>query len=227
MTQPNMRSAIVPRSDQANFEDFLGDRTLTIKITKVTIKAGEQPVTINYEGDNGKPYKPCKTMCRVMVIVWGDDANAYIGRSLTLYGDPKVTWGGLAVGGVRISHMSHIDHDITMMLSATRASKKPYTIHPLIVQASAPAVITRDQGAEINIALKTAALLPEALFTHFNIKRLGELRADQINEVEKWIAAANQLEPVNESTGEVTDFCPLCEQTGGHSSACPDNVPPE
>ena len=39
--------------------------------------------------------------------------------------------------------------------------------------------------------------------------------------------AIEGCEPVNESTGEVTDFCPLCEQTCGHSSSCPDNVPPE
>ena len=222
----DLRKTIIPKSDQLNADDLICT-TKTIKITKVSLAAGEQPIAINYEGDEGKPYLPCKSMRRVLVNIWGPDGNEFIGRSLTLYRDDTVTWAGLAVGGIRISHMSHIDKDVTMALTATKSSRKPFTVKPLIMQTSPSAFITRDQGAEINIALKTAALLPEALFTHFNIKRLGELRADQINEVEKWIAAANQLEPVNESTGEVTDFCPLCEQTGGHSSSCPDNVPPE
>lgn len=131
----DMRPAITPKSDQINYEDFLGGKTITVKITNVTIKSGEQPVTVSFEGDNGKPYKPCKSMCKVMVIVWGADANKYIGRSMTLYGDPSITWGGMAVGGIRISHMSHIDAPVTMALAATRANKKLFTVKPLVVQA--------------------------------------------------------------------------------------------
>ena len=130
----DMKSTIIPKSDQINADDLLSG-PITIKITEVTIRPGtEQPVSIHYEGDNGKPYKACKSMCRVMVSAWGADASKYVGRSLTLFCDPKVKWGGMEVGGIRISHMSDIDSSMTMALTVTRANKKPFTVKP--IQAS-------------------------------------------------------------------------------------------
>lgn len=126
-----MRSSVVPKSDQLNFEDFIGNHTITIKITKVVFLGGDQPFAFHYEGDNGKPYKPCKSMRRIIIYCWGDDGNHYIGRSMTLYGDAKVKFGGLEVGGIRISHMSDISAALTMALTATRASRKPFTVQPL------------------------------------------------------------------------------------------------
>ncbi len=128
----DMTHTIVPKSDQLNADDLLTG-PITIKITGVSIKGGqEQPVSISYEGDNGKPYKSCKSMNRVLVAAWGADASKYVGRSLTLYCDPKVRWGGMEVGGLRISHMSHIDNPLTMALTVTRANKKPFTVKPLV-----------------------------------------------------------------------------------------------
>ena len=130
-----MKPTIIPKSDQLNADDLLSG-PITIKITDVKIKAGqEQPVSIYYEGDNGKPYKACKSMCRVMVTAWGSDAAKYIGHSLTLFCDPKVKWAGLEVGGIRISHMSDIDDSMTMALTVTRANKKPFTVKPLVIGA--------------------------------------------------------------------------------------------
>lgn len=134
----DMARAIIPKSDQLNADDLLTG-PITIKITGVTVRGGqEQPVTISYEGDNGKPYKACKSMCRVMVSAWGADSSKYVGRSLTLYCDPKVKWGGMEVGGIRISHMSDIDSQITMALTMTRANKRPFTVKPLKIKESAP-----------------------------------------------------------------------------------------
>jgi hypothetical protein len=154
----DMRSVIIPKSDQINADNLLGG-ALTIKINRVEIRPGtEQPVSIYYDGDNNKPYKPCKSMARVMVTMWGADANEYIGRSMTLYCDPKVLWGGMAVGGIRISHMSDISEARTMALTATKGNKKPFTVKPLIVevQPTQPdkaadgvrALIERIQGAD-------------------------------------------------------------------------------
>ena len=75
----NMLQTIVPKSDQLNADDLIG-RDLTITITGVEIKGGqEQPVSIHFDGDNGKPYKACKSMCRVMVSAWGADSKQYVG----------------------------------------------------------------------------------------------------------------------------------------------------
>jgi hypothetical protein len=70
-------------------------------------------------------------MRRVLVHCWGADGNVLRGRRLTLYRDENVQFGGIKVGGIRISHMSHIDREITMALTATRAKRTPYTVKPL------------------------------------------------------------------------------------------------
>ena len=127
----DMRAVIIPKSDQMNADDLLGG-PITITVARVEIRPGtEQPVSIYFDGDNNKPYKPCKSMARVMVNCWGPDANAYVGRSMTLYCDPKVMWGGVAIGGIRISHLSHIEGTQTMALTATKGSRKPFTVKPL------------------------------------------------------------------------------------------------
>lgn len=132
----DMKQAIIPKSDQLNSDDLITG-PMTIKITGVTVRGGqEQPVAISFEGDNGKPYKACKSMCRVMVAAWGPDSSKYVGRSMTLYRDPAVKWGGMAVGGIRISHMSHIDENMTMALTVTRANKKPYTVKVISTNAA-------------------------------------------------------------------------------------------
>lgn len=142
----NMLDTIIPKSDQLNADDLIG-RDLTIKITNVAIKGGqEQPIAISFDGDAGKPYKPCKSMCRVMVTAWGADSQKYIGRTMTLYRDPKVAWGGMAVGGIRISHMSDIDSALTMALTVTRANKKPFTVRPIASGRDSSEKVRTDTG---------------------------------------------------------------------------------
>lgn len=130
----DMSAVIVPKSDQVNAEDYLaGPKTYTIE--GVAISPGtEQPVSIKLAGEK-RVFRPCKSMSRVLVGAWGPDANVYIGRSLTLYCDPKVKWGGLEVGGIRISHMSHIERDMVMSLTATKGKRAPHQVKVLAVQS--------------------------------------------------------------------------------------------
>jgi hypothetical protein len=60
---------------------------------------------------------------RILVGVWGKDASKYVGRSMTIYRDPTVAFGGLQVGGIRVSHMSHIDAEKTVALQVTRGTE--------------------------------------------------------------------------------------------------------
>lgn len=138
----DMTQVIHPKSDQWNADDMIGGPK-TITISDVSINGGtEQPVSIHIKGDS-KVYRPCKSMSRVLVQAWGPDARAYIGRSLTLYRDPKVKWGGMEVGGIRISHMSHIDGDKVFMLTMTKQNRAPHKVKPLV--ATEP---TRNPDAE-------------------------------------------------------------------------------
>jgi hypothetical protein len=131
----DMTQVITPKSDQINADDLIGGpRTITIR--EVQIKGGqEQPVSIYFEGSD-KAFRPCKSMCRVLVAVWGPDANNYVSRSLTLYRDPAVKWGGMEVGGIRISHMTDMPGGaLTLALTATKGSRKPYVVKPLAKDA--------------------------------------------------------------------------------------------
>lgn len=130
----DMRPTIAPKSDQLNSDDLIaGARTVRITGVKANPDSAEQPISVFFDGDDGKPYKPCKSMRRVMVAVWGPDGSQYPGRSMTLYRDPSVQFGGLQVGGIRISHMSNMEGPMTMALTATRAKRAPYTVKPLDV----------------------------------------------------------------------------------------------
>ena len=134
---PNdMQNAISPKSDQQNADDFItGPRTITITRVVVNQNADMQPVSIFFNGDDGKPWKPCKSMCKAMVKCWGADSKQYVGRSLTLFNDPSVTFGGVNVGGIRISHASHIDKEIRMPLTASRSKRVMYVVKKLEVAA--------------------------------------------------------------------------------------------
>lgn len=127
----DMSQAIIPKADQISADDLLSG-PLTIRIESVSIRPGtEQPVSIGFYGDGGRPWKPCKSMSRVLVAAWGPDANRYIGRSVTLYRDASIKWGGMEVGGIRVSHLSDIKAVMVLALTATKGSKKPFTVKPL------------------------------------------------------------------------------------------------
>lgn len=132
----DLRPTIVPKSDQLNSEQLLAG-PMTIRVSGVTVTTNaEQPVTIHYEGDDGRPYKPCKTMRKVLILAWGHDGSEWTGKSMTLFNDPAVKFGGQSVGGIRISHVSHIDRDIAVALTATKGKK---TLHTIKALKTAPA----------------------------------------------------------------------------------------
>ena len=132
----DMTSTITPKSDQLNADDLIGG-PITIKVRDIKGTADpQQPVSIFYDGDNDKPYKPCKSMRRLLVAAWGVDGKAYIGKSMTLFNDKTVVFGGIQVGGIRISHMTDIAQStMTIPLTVTKAKRVPYTVNRLEVAA--------------------------------------------------------------------------------------------
>lgn len=126
----DMSLTTAAKSEQLTADDLIGGpRTITVTAVKIT--PGDQPASLSFQGDNGKPYYPCKSMRRVLVHAWGPDASGYAGRSMTLYRDPDVTFGALKVGGIRISHLSHIEGKLVMALTATKGAKKAFTVQVL------------------------------------------------------------------------------------------------
>lgn len=142
------------KSDQLNSDDlFAGPRIITV--TRVSAnEGGEQPINVFFKGDCGKPFRPCKSVRRVMMAIWGNDGSTYAGKSMTIWRDPGVTWGGMAVGGIRISHMSHMERDTTLAITESKKKRTPLTVRVLKVEA--PAEPERDTAVE-SAALAAAA----------------------------------------------------------------------
>lgn len=161
----DLRQTIAPKSDQLNADDLIGG-PITIRVTRVSLCAEpDQPVRIEFEGDGGKPYKPCKSMRRVLVSAWGPDGSTYVGRCMRLYRDERVRFGGAEVGGIRISHMSAIDKPLTIALTAAKAVRRPFQVKPLRDEppstpkaAAAPTlagVVARIEGAATETELSS------------------------------------------------------------------------
>ena len=132
MTTIDITKAIAPKSDQLNADDLLaGPRT--IRIRDVQVSVGEQPVSVFFDNDEGRPWKPSKTAMRCLASIWGANAAKWIGMRVTLYNDESVTWAGAAVGGIRVSAIEGISAPRTLQLTKTRGKKVAVTIQPLVV----------------------------------------------------------------------------------------------
>lgn len=143
MSEQNwIAKSIVPKSDQLNAEDLLSG-PITVTVTDVIQGTAEQPIAILIDGER-QPYKPCKTMRKILVFCWTDQAANWIGKRMTLYADPDVKWAGVAVGGIRISHLSGIESQVMLMLSETKGKRKPIVVKllPDEVQQSVPVNFT-------------------------------------------------------------------------------------
>lgn len=121
---------VVPKSDQINADDLMSPITAFV----VGMKPGpsdQQPIDIEIIGH--RPYRPCLSMRRVLISAWGKDGTKWVGRSMILFRDPTITFGGVALGGIRISHLSHIEKDMSIMLTTKRGHRKAYPVKAMQV----------------------------------------------------------------------------------------------
>jgi hypothetical protein len=129
----DISGTVKPKSDQLNADDLIA-KSMTLEITGVKVVAGDQPVHIEYKGGEGTPFKPCKSMRRIMIMAWGSDGDEYVGEKMIVYNDPAVKWAGSEVGGIRISHMTSLPNDekLRVMLTETRGRRSPFVVEPII-----------------------------------------------------------------------------------------------
>ena len=142
----DVTASMAPKSDQLNAEDLLvGPRTFTVR--EVNPGSDEQPVNVHLTELPGRPYRPSKTMLRLLAAAWGKEANAWAGRRLTLYRNPEITFGRDKVGGIEIAEVSHIERPLTLALTITRGRRKNFSVKPLVEKAPdavAPGTVPAD-----------------------------------------------------------------------------------
>ena len=140
----DIADTILAKSDQINAADLA--RPITVTVEGVDVVGGDQPVNIYLVGYPGKAYRPSLGMRRVLVKIWGPRSADYAGRRMTLFNEPSVTWGGKAVGGIRISHASHISAPVMVPIPTARGKITPHTVEPLPTAPPIPAFTSIDQA---------------------------------------------------------------------------------
>lgn len=198
----DMTASIEPRSDQLNAEDLLtGPRIVTI----AAVKRGtdEQPVNIvTAEFGPARPYKPSKTMRRVLVAAWGPDASVYVGRRLMIYRDPEITFGKDKVGGIRISAMSDIPARLSLALTVTRGRRAPFVVEPL---PEGPQAITVEQADEFKARIDGASTAAELNAIGADLKAC-ELGSHRKRLQSAWSDRNAELKSAAESSSTSTDL---------------------
>jgi len=120
------------KSDQLNADDLVGG-DLMIQVEGVNVTNDpQQPVHIYYYGCEGKPFKPCLTVRKILVALWGKDASQWANKWMNLYVDPTVSFGKQKnIGGIRVNAMSHIQTAATLTLAVRRGAKQEFRIQPI------------------------------------------------------------------------------------------------
>lgn len=212
----DLTDTIVPKSDQMNADDLMsGPRTFTIKEVRKS-SSDEQPVDVYLaEFPQGRPFKPSKSMRRVMVNVWGPDAATYKDKRLTLYRDPAVRFGGQDVGGIRISHMSGIDKPMKLALTVTRGKREPYVVKPLADETPTSPAVSPELLAELTTTFDRKGIPDDARLAGVNHITGGSATAleviteDQARQV--LAALAKRPDVAEPATGDEHEHDPATE----------------
>jgi hypothetical protein len=169
----DLTESIAPRSDQVNADDLVGG-PITYTIREVVGGKAEAPFDFMLV-ETDRAYRPSKTMRRVIVNAWGAEAANYAGRRLTLYREPTIKFGGAVVGGIRISHMSHIDKACDVMLQVTRGKRERFVVQPL-PDAPAPEPIP----TEADVQASTDTDLLRSWWKHAHLQGAIKARVDEL-----------------------------------------------
>lgn len=144
----NIAKAIEPKSDQQNAVDYLtGPRLFTVAGTSDYLDEKRRAkVSIHLVEAPDRPFKPSATNLRLIVIGWGQDDAAWVGRRIKLDLDPDVRFGGEKVGGIRVVALSDMEQPFTVKLPTTRGKKAEFRVEKL---ESGPLPATGEQIAEL------------------------------------------------------------------------------
>lgn len=154
----NLSSSIIAKSDQLNADDLVsGPKTFTV--SKVEEGNAEQPCKIYLaEWPGNRPFKPSKTAMRVLAYAWGEETDDWPSNArMTLFRDPDVKWAGVAVGGIRISALSHIKEQFKIALQESKSKKTLHVVDPLPDIAESVAPVAPSPAADLLNQVKQAA----------------------------------------------------------------------
>lgn len=176
--------ALEAKSDQLNAVDIMGAEPI-IKIRDVKVVKGDQPVSVYFEGDHNRPWKPSKGMLRILAGAWGRDSSSWVGKHAKLYFEPSVMYAGKEVGGIRIRALSDIDQrGLTFALTINRQKREPYHV-PLLELTEAQYPEERFAKALPKMAEKMQAGEMTLQQVIAQCQKTGQLTPDQLERLEQ------------------------------------------
>ena len=186
----NLSRLVQPKSDQLNADDLIKPIIVTVLRLAVAPSA-DQPIIVEIDGGY-KPYKPCKSMARLIMHLWGEDGQNWIGKRLELYNDHTVKWAGVEVGGIRIAGMSDIAKSTELNVTVSRGKRQKCKIKKLTI----PQYPQQDFDANFiawSSAVSGGKLTVEQLISKIKQKGvLSEQQLDALNKINKVSQEANQ-----------------------------------
>jgi hypothetical protein len=178
----DITDTLAPKSDQLDAVELAGGPR-TVTITSASPGSAEQPVNIHL-AEVDRPWRPAKTVRRLLAAAWGTDTTTWAGRRATIYLDPHVKYAGKEVGGIRVSALSGIDKPLTVPVIETRGKITQITVQPLAAAEPAarpgpvPPVPTLDQIAAATSEDTLRAMWSAGGDQQAIRQRLDQLRAD-------------------------------------------------
>jgi len=133
----DLSGTIKSKSDQLNADDLIAGQ-ITIQVEGITrVNDPKQPIQIYYYGCEGKPFKPCLTVRRILIALWGKDGSQWTDRLMNLYVDASVSFGSQKnIGGIRVNAVSHISSAATISLTVRRGMKQHFVIQPIPLESN-------------------------------------------------------------------------------------------
>lgn len=133
----DISAALVAKSDCLNASDLTGS---PIVATIQAVRRGDaaKPVIVDLVGMDGRPWKPSKGMLRVIAHAWGTESDAWVGRMVKLVNNPEVIYSGVAVGGVEVVAMSHINAAFTIPVRISQKKVKQHHVEVLAEPITEP-----------------------------------------------------------------------------------------
>lgn len=182
----DITDALAPNSDQLDAIELVTPRTFTIAAGgRLAVRDGKTVAEIALEGFP-RVWRPSKGMLDVLAKCWGADAKQWVGRRVTLYNDPDVMFGKDKVGGVRVSHLSHIDGAQTVPIRASGRgrSPKPWKVEPLpdVDPAKVTAAITAIGNTTDLAGLEAIITHARTLGIHGHIEDAANTRRKELGE---------------------------------------------
>ncbi len=226
----DITDTLAPKSDQIDAVDLVGG-PMTFTIVEVTKgSSDEQPIQVRL-AEFPRVWRPSKGMRRVLAACWSPRAGEWTGRRLTLFCDSSVKFGGVEVGGIRISHMSDLTGPKKVPLLITKGKSAMYTVQPL--KEEQPRVLSQAQSQRIGALLKQNDLTHKetvlALYADEVGREVAATKDLTVGEADKVIAALERMAiepsvdqpPLDQSEGAAVDV-----QDPPDDGGWPDATPP-